>query len=90
MKLSNAILGKTMDKVRVVYMTRDIAKFWNNSRNRKADEPAVFCGFYWINGSEEGGPFKSRMAAYRDAYFRIVLEIKPPFISERTFRRNTK
>jgi hypothetical protein len=88
--LTNALIDATTEKVRVVYMNRGIAKVWNSSKSRRGDEPAVFCGYYWINGREEGGPFKTYSAALRDAWYRKVMGVEPPVIGERVFRNNAR
>ena len=72
MRLSEAVQKDAGKKVQVVYMDRETAKFWNRSRYRQDGDPVTFTGYYWVNGREEGGPFKSRSAAYRDAWYRLV------------------
>jgi hypothetical protein len=75
--LSDALIKDVQDaNVRVFYLTREVAKAWN--QNRKHGEPVVFTGFYWSKDSKEGGPFKSESSCYRDAYYIIVLKTRPP------------
>lgn len=54
--------------------SRWTASYWNERRN--AREPRFFCGWYWYakhTANTINGPFKTRSAAIRDAYVRLVL-----------------
>lgn len=70
------ITSETMNHVRIVYLDRETSKWWN--QRRRQDDTPIFCGWYWIKGQEEAGPFKTRSAALRDAYYRFVLEREAP------------
>lgn len=73
--------------VYVLRLTRDTAGWWN--RRRLADDTRVFCGWYWIRpGTPGDGPFATKSAAYRDAYYRFVLKRKPPSAIEEAERVN--
>lgn len=74
--LRKSVVASTERHVRVVYLDRSTSKWWN--QRRQVDDTAVFCGWYWIKGREEAGPYRSRSAAYRDAYYRFVLEREQP------------
>lgn len=74
--LKASVVKSTFEKVQVVYLDRETSKWWN--ARRRPDDTTVFCGWYWINGEEEAGPFKSRSAAVRDAYYRFVLHREIP------------
>lgn len=74
--LKREVTSETETQVKVVYLNRRQANFWN--AHRDPDDTVVFCGFYWIRGREEAGPFRSRSAAIRDAYYRFVLNTEPP------------
>ena len=74
--LTETVVAETVRLVRVVYLDRATAKLWNSRRDN--GDTAVFCGFYWIKGGNEGGPFKTRSSALRDAYYRFVLRRDPP------------
>ncbi len=76
--LKDAVVARTLDKVRVVYLDRATSKWWNE--RRRADDTAAFCGWFWVNGKKEAGPFKTRSAALRDAYYVFVLQREPPSI----------
>jgi hypothetical protein len=59
-----------------MYANRAIVKLWNSM---KADgDPPIFCGWYWMVGHSEGGPFHSESAAMRDAWYRVVKGVAPP------------
>jgi hypothetical protein len=77
--LKDTVIDGTLEKVRVVYLDRDTAKWWNQRRDKQ--DTAMFCGYYWIRGSDEAGPFRTRSAAIRDAYYRFVLNREPPTIA---------
>lgn len=70
-----------MDRVRLVRVDREAAKWWN--MRRKSDDTPVFCGWYWVRGHEEAGPFGTRSAAIRDAYYRFVLKREVPAVGHR-------
>jgi hypothetical protein len=77
MRLRNSLIADVQRRVRVFNLPRPIATYWNARRDK--GEPVVFTGWYWtIGASREAGPFKSRSAAYRDAWFRVVQEVEPP------------
>lgn len=63
-------------KTKITYLPREVAKAWNGQR--KVGESVVFTGWYWSKDSKEGGPFKSRSACVRDAYYIVVLHAAPP------------
>ncbi len=74
--LKKDVITDTLAEVRVVYLNREISRWWNA---RKAPEDVVtFCGWYWIRGSQESGPFRTRSAALRDAYYAHVLHENLP------------
>jgi hypothetical protein len=78
--LKNTVLEAVNDKgVRVVYLDQRTSKWWNS--RRRADDTVTFCGYYWTRRDEEGGPFRSRSAALRDAYYRFVLQREVPHVS---------
>src|SRR5579864_5992150 len=76
--MPSTIIDQVDKLVRVGYVPREITHYWNT--RRKSDEPCVFTGWYWVNGVEEGGPFKTKSSAYRDAYFVKVLGVAPPLV----------
>ena len=81
MWLPNAIVSDVMDVCEVFYLHWDQCKHFNE--RRKDGEPMVFTGWYWAKGAQEAGPFKTRSACYRDAWFRLVRHQAPPMISRR-------
>jgi hypothetical protein len=81
MTLKRDVISRTDAKVQVVYVGRDTARLWNT--RRKADDTPTFCGWYWFRGHDEAGPFRTMSAAYRDAYYRFVLERETPGIGRR-------
>jgi hypothetical protein len=66
--------------VKIVCLTRAVAKRWNE--RRKEGDVCVFCGWYWSRGGEEAGPFKTRSAAVADAYYRFHLNRERPTVFE--------
>src|SRR6185437_10537355 len=84
MWLPNRIRDDVEDDCEVFYVTRDIAAFWND--NRVKGDPLVFTGWYWAKDAREGGPFKSKSACYRDAWFRVVCERARPVLHADTVR----
>lgn len=85
MWLPKSIVEATGESVRVVYVDMALAALWNAKRD--VGEPRLFTGFYWLNGSQEGGPFKSRSSAVRDAWYRVVNQQVPPSINGQLPRR---
>lgn len=77
--LAQSVVTSTLDRVKVVYVDRATSKWWNAKRDK--DEPVTFCGWYWLRGREESGPFKSRSSALRDAYYITVLKQEVPTIA---------
>lgn len=81
MRFSNSVLTKLEDaKVEVFYADRGMTKFWNERRGRR--ELRFFTGYYWYLRSRankaltaEHGPFRSRMAAYRDGFYQMQLRV---------------
>jgi hypothetical protein len=78
MRLRNSLIADVQRSVRVFYLSRPIARYWND--RREAGQPGVFCGWYWCVASREAGPFKSRSAAHRDAWYQVVLEREAPAV----------
>ena len=76
MWLPNAIIKDVDEGVTVFYLNYATTRYW--AEHRAKDEPLVFSGWYWAQGSREGGPFKSKSACYRDAWFRAVRHKQPP------------
>lgn len=91
-RLGKSVLDDTLEQVEIVYLDRATTKWWNGRRTPNAGEPVAFCGFFWIRSELEGGPFRSRSAAIRDAYYRFVLKIAAPStgaFADGAKRRNT-
>lgn len=81
MRLSGSIM-RSLEKagVSVFYADRSISHMWN--KDRAAGEPIFYGGWYWhqtrkgrVIYTDEEGPFRSEMAAYRDAY--VKLQLRP-------------
>ena len=78
MRLSDGVIEAVKKHgVDVYFVDRRITKMWNRDRG---DDPAFFGGWYWhrkhrgrIIESDKEGPFRSSMAAYRDAYAKLQL-----------------
>jgi hypothetical protein len=76
--LKKDVIVQTLDEVKVVYLYKEASMWWN--RRRSAEDTATFCGWYWIKGNLEGGPFKSQSSAIRDAYYQFVLKRTAPTV----------
>lgn len=69
--LKKDVITNTLAEVKIVYLNREVSKWWN--ANRSPEDTVVFCGWFWLRGSQESGPFRTRSAALRDAYYQHVL-----------------
>jgi hypothetical protein len=68
--LSDAVLNEVRAlEARVFYLSYAACRRW--AENRDKGEPLVFSGWYWTLGKREAGPFKSRSAAWRDAWYQL-------------------
>ncbi len=76
--LKKQVVEDTMAEVQVHYLTRQISAWWN--ARRSPEDTATFCGWYWVRNREEGGPFRTRSAALRDAYYRFVIHQRLPIM----------
>jgi len=82
MWLSDTVLKDAGETgVRVFYLSHAACRLWAVERDK--GEPLVFSGWYWSLGNREAGPFKSRSAAWRDAWYRLARRKAPPAIAER-------
>lgn len=88
MWLPNKIIDDVTEAVTVFYVDYATTRFW--AENRAKGEPLVFSGWYWAQGIREGGPFKSRSACYRDAWFRVVQKRTPPALRRDVLRLERK
>jgi hypothetical protein len=80
MWLSDALLKDAGETgVKVFYVSYQATRRW--AVERDAGEPLVFSGWYWALGAREAGPFKSRSAAWRDAWYRLAQRKAPPVIA---------
>ena len=77
MKLSDEINKALVGcRVNITYANRATVKIWNSMK--PTNEPPIFCGWYWMHGNNEGGPFNSESACKRDAWYRVCLLMTPP------------
>jgi hypothetical protein len=76
--LPDKIIADVDDAVQVFYLPYSTCRYW--AENRAPGEPLVFSGWYWAQGSREAGPFKSRSACFRDAWYRAVTHKRPPVL----------
>src|SRR5262245_14512267 len=76
MWIRDEIIAQVDAKVRIGRVDRSITKYWN--ARRKHDDLVLLCGWFWVSGEAEGGPFMTQTAAYRDAFYRVVLGVEPP------------
>jgi len=74
--LKKEVITDTLGTVQVHYLSREVSKWWN--ANRSPEDTPTFCGWYWVRGKQEAGPFQTRSAALRDAYYRFVLHQEIP------------
>lgn len=80
MRLSNSVIESVDNaKIEVFYADRAMTLYWNGRRGK--NELRYFTGWYWYikrNGraaSSEHGPFRSRMAAYRDGFYAMQMRL---------------
>ena len=86
MWLKNTVVADVEEIIdEIFYLDWAAAKRFNEKRDK--DQPIVFSGWYWARGPQEGGPFKSKSAAYRDVWYRLVLRRAPPSMHRPSRRR---
>lgn len=83
--LRDQVVADTLSVVRIVYLDRETAKWWNAKRGE--GEPMAFTGWYWVVGRQEAGPFKTRSAAIRDAYYARCLRSALPKVGHEASMR---
>ena len=81
MWLSREIVEDVTDAVKVFYVDFAATRYW--AEKRAKGEPLVFTGWYWALGGREGGPFKSKSACYRDAWYRVCNKQSPPALRQK-------
>lgn len=86
--LKAQVVADTLAEVQIVYLDRATTKWWN-ARRRPADT-AAFTGWFWIRGAEEAGPFKTRSAAIRAAYYMHVLSREVPHVGHAAIKAPAK
>lgn len=64
--------------VEVFFVSGQATKWWNAQREDKKSELALLGGWYWTLAGEEAGPFRTPSGAWRDVYYRRLLEQAPP------------
>jgi hypothetical protein len=76
---------KQLDRsnVSVFFVSGKVTKWYNKMRTDPASQIALLGGWYWALGAEENGPFRTRSGAERDFYYRNILKIAPPALSEK-------
>lgn len=83
--LTEEVVSKTTRRASFTYLDRSVAVAWN--KERKFGEPVVFCGWYWRHGTTEAGPFNTKSAAIRDAWYHLVQDVAPPRVLGPRLRR---
>lgn len=80
MRLADDVIRKVEGaKIEVFYANRSMTAYWNERRSSR--ELRFFTGWYWYiakNGraaTAEHGPFKSKMAAYRDGFHAMQMRL---------------
>jgi hypothetical protein len=86
--LRRSVISSAEQLVQIVYLDRSTSKWWN--QRRRPDDTATFCGWYWIRGRDEMGPFRSRSSCVRDAYYRFVLKRELPSVGHSLLQGVTK
>jgi hypothetical protein len=77
--INDAILGLLKaERAEVFFVSGAATKWWNAQRQDKKSEVALLGGWYWTLNGEENGPFRTSSGAWRDCYYRRLLEQKPP------------
>jgi hypothetical protein len=76
--------------VDVFFVSGAATKWWNAKRKDKKTEICLLGGWYWTLGTEEAGPFRTPSAAWRDVYYRRVINQKPPVMNQRDLAKAEK
>jgi hypothetical protein len=81
----NKAVRKRLDRsgVSVFFVSGKVTKWYNGLRTDPQNQLALLGGWYWSLGSEENGPFRTPSAAERDFYYRNILKVAPPALSEK-------
>lgn len=71
----------------IFYLDWSTSQRYNARRDK--DQPMILGGWYWAVGAQEGGPFKSKTAAYVNAYYLLVLRRSPPLLKASAKKRGS-
>ncbi len=75
------------ERAEVFFVSGAATKWWNKQRRNKKTEIALLGGYYWTLNGEEMGPFRTPSAAWRDCYYRRLLEQDPPSMDRKDLKR---
>jgi hypothetical protein len=75
------------ERAEVFFVSGAATKWWNRQRTDKKHEIALLGGYYWTLNGEEAGPFRTPSAAWRDVYYRKLLEQDPPCMDKKDLAR---
>jgi hypothetical protein len=84
MWLKKTLVEDTLREVEIVRLDWDLVQAWN--AERPEGTPRLFTGFYWVNGSRQAGPFNTKSAALRDAWYACVAHEAPPALNRQRGR----
>lgn len=84
MSFINKEVRRKLDRsgVSVFFVSGAVTKWYNAQRSDPKTQVALLGGWYWSLGTEEHGPFRTPSAAERDFYYRHLLRIRPPCLSQ--------
>lgn len=74
----------------VFFVSGAATKWWNSQRTDKKHEICLLGGWYWSLNGQEAGPFRTASGAWRDVYYRRVLEQAPPCLNQHDLERVEK
>jgi hypothetical protein len=75
------------EQAEVFFVSGSATKWWNAQRQDKQHEIALLGGWYWTFNGQEHGPFRTSSGAWRDVYYRRVLEQMPPCMGKDELKR---
>jgi hypothetical protein len=75
------------ERAEIFFVSGAATKWWNKQRRDPKTEVALLGGWYWTLKGEEMGPFRTPSAAWRDVYYRRLLEQDPPCMDKKDLQR---
>jgi hypothetical protein len=81
--ISDSVKRQLADScIETYFVSGAVTKWWNAQRADKKQVIALLGGWYWSDGRQEVGPFRTVSAALRDAYYRRVVRQRVPLMDK--------